>query len=494
VHDWGIGEIGDLNALCRWLSSAGHRLLQLLPIFEIAPGERSPYAALSAFAIDPIYLSLGAVEDFTAAGGEAALDAEARAALAGLRTAPGIDYDAVRALKRRALEIAFERFVAHESTSGSARADAFARFCAAEAGWLDDYTLFRACQEHYRGTPWSTWPSPAREREPDALVTLRATLARTCRFHAYVQWLAAAQWTQARAAATAAGVQLKGDFPFAVAAESADVWARQHEFRLDASLGAPPDAFNAAGQEWGLPVYRWDVMARTGFAWLAARVRRSAALYDAFRIDHVVGLYRMYVVETDGRAFVPATEDEQLALGERLLRVILAAAAPAAVIAEDLGVVPPFVRRSLAQLGIPGYRVLRWESDDPATYPACSVATTGTHDTSSLAVWWEEELGAAGREALTALPSFTALRALGAAFTPAVHAALLDGLYGAGSALVVLPFADAYGGRERINVPATVAESNWSYRLPWTFAALDGAAGSRLRARLHELAARQDRA
>ena len=122
------------------------------------------------------------------------------------------------------------------------------------------------------------------------------------------------------------------------------------------------------------------------------------------------------------------------------------------------------------------------------------MATSGTHDTSALAVWWEEEVGADDRRALAAVPSFGRLGGAGAAFTPALHEALLDGLYGAGSALVVLPFPDAYGGRERINLPGTVGPPNWGYRVPWTVEDLCGSAGAALQGRLRALAARHGRA
>jgi len=494
-RDWGIGEIGQLPAFCRWLAGAGHRVLQLLPIFETSAGERSPYAALTSFALDPIYLSLDAVEDFVAAGGEAALGA----ALEPARAGGDLDYDAVRAVKRRALELAFARFLATEWAGRSARALAFRRFRAAEAAWLDDHALFRALREARGGRAWSAWERPLRRRHPAALARAGAALGRARSFHVYVQWLAVEQWAAARREAAALGVRVMGDLAFVVAGDSADVWARQDEFTRDASLGAPPDAFDARGQHWGLPVCRWEVMAGGGYAWLGARVARAAALFDGVRLDHVVGFYRQYLIPAAGSGhFVPAEEAEQLALGERLLGVIRAAAGPAAVTGEDLGAVPDFVRRSLGRLGIPGYRVLRWEDDagvfrDPLDFPPLSVATSGTHDTSSLATWWEEELGAEGRQALAAVPAFRALAGAAAGFTPAVHEALLDGLYAAGSALVVLPFPDAYGGRERINVPGTAGPPNWGYRLPWTVDDLAGDSGGALRARLRSLAARHGR-
>jgi 4-alpha-glucanotransferase len=125
---------------------------------------------------------------------------------------------------------------------------------------------------------------------------------------------------------------------------------------------------------------------------------------------------------------------------------------------------------------------------DPRAYPELSVATTGTHDTSSLAAWWEDELVPDARAALAAVPAFASLRDGGDRLTPDVHGALLGGLYSAASRLVVLPFIDAYGGRERINVPSTIQDSNWTYRLPWSLDELAGAPGASLAARLRDLA------
>ena len=144
ARGWGIGEIGDLGPLSAWLAAAGHRRLQLLPVFEMAPGERSPYAAITSFALDPIYLSLADVADFVASGGEAALSPEDRARLAGLRAGDAIDYDGVRGLKRRALNLAFAHFCAAEWRAGTPRAQALRAYCAAEADWLHDWAPPRA--------------------------------------------------------------------------------------------------------------------------------------------------------------------------------------------------------------------------------------------------------------------------------------------------------------------------------------------------------------
>jgi 4-alpha-glucanotransferase len=492
ADDWGIGDVGQAPAFCAWMVLAGHRWWQLLPVGEIAPGERSPYAALSAFAIDPIYVSLPHVADFVAAGGEGAFDAATSARLAAARQAHGIDYDAVRAVKRRGLELAFAHFRRHGRDGA-----AFAAFRAAEAHWLEEYALFRALKERNRERAWREWPAELAERDGAALATARAALEPAVTFHAWVQWQADRQWNDARAAARAAGVALAGDLPFAVGADSADVWADAAGFDLAASLGAPPDAFNAEGQDWGLPPPRWSATATHDLQWLRGRVARMAALFDGCRLDHVVGYYRSWIRAAGARAaFDPPDEPAQRARGERLLGVMCEAAGDMALVAEDLGAIPDFVHASLAALGLPGYRVLRWQTDpdgafrDPRTYPRSSVAATGTHDTSPLATWWSEELGDVDRAAVARLPGLSRLADAAATFTPAVRDELLETVYGARSALVVLPFQDAYGGRERVNVPATVGASNWGYRIPWR---IDDPAMTALAAELRARAKRRRR-
>jgi 4-alpha-glucanotransferase len=294
-----------------------------------------------------------------------------------------------------------------------------------------------------------------------------------------VQWQADRQWHNARRAAAA--VKVFGDLPFMVAADSADVWSNQDVFRRDASIGAPPDAFNDAGQDWGMPAYRWDAFAADNDAWIRARARRAAALFDGYRIDHLVGFYRTYVIPSDGSAksFSPTAEPDQLAQGERVMKAFLDAGAT--VIAEDLGVVPDFVRDSQLRLGIPGYKVFRWERDwdlpdqpfrDPEAYPPLSLATTGTHDTETLVEWWEAA-APEERSKVAALPFFATRRMDPTACDDATRDRLLELIVASASNLVLLPVQDIFGWRDRINIPGTVAESNWTWRLPWSVDVLD---------------------
>lgn len=482
---WGIGEIGDVGPLCAWLAASGQRVLQLLPLNEMAPGNQSPYSALSTMAIDPIYISLREVDEFRWCGGEASLDESDRERLREVRAAASVQYRTIRDIKHRALCAAFDRFTEREPAD-PARAEAFRRYVEAEAWWLDDYALFRAIHDREAGRSWSEWPAGLRQRDPRAMEEARGELSRDIRFYQYLQWLAGTQWAGARAAARDHGVALFGDLPFMVDAHSADVWANQSQFDLDRSVGVPPDAFSATGQDWGMPPYDWPATMDSDFAWLRRRARRSAGLYDGYRVDHLVGFYRTYSRPRSGDgepSFAPDHEEAQRALGERVLQLLRDAGAE--IIAEDLGTVPDFVRASLAALGIPGFRVFRWEREwdapgqpfrDPAGYPAISVATTGTHDTEPLVTWWN---GASDEEraAVAALPSL-ARTAHGAdlrrdPYEPAVRDAILEAIFASASNLVLFPVQDVFGWADRINEPATVHAGNWTYRLPWFVDALD---------------------
>ena len=480
TRSWGIGEIGDIEPLARWLAGAGQRILQLLPINEMPPEERSPYSALSAMAIDPQFISVSALEDFDAIGGEGSLDASVRTQLDAVRVATRIDYATVRRVKEQALRRSFAHFRDREWAGGTRRASAFRAYCAEQDWWLDDYALFRALHARYGERAWAGWPAPVRDRDPHALEAARGELADDIMFRRYLQWVAGDQWGLARD--RAGTVSLFGDLPFMVSGDSADVWARQDEFRVDLSVGVPPDAFSDTGQDWGLPVYRWDVFAERDFAWLRQRARRNADLYEGYRIDHLVGFYRTYFRNGRGETgFTPPDETSQLALGERVLNVFMDSGAE--IIAEDLGVVPDFVRSSLATLGVPGYKVFRWERHwnepgqpfrDPAAYPPEAVATSGTHDTEPMTIWWEnasieekravlaipsvcERLGAGDRSALTERSELS----------HSMREALLEALYASGANLLILPVQDVFGWRDRINTPATVGEENWTWRLPW---------------------------
>lgn len=473
--DWGIGQITDLPAAADFFLRAGQRLVQVLPTHELADGETSPYGALSAFALDPIYITVEAAPEADAALVERALGGEGRAELERLRRSPTVDYAGVRALKRRVLREAFARFLERELANDTPRSRELFAFVEREGAWLRDHALYAALRASHSGYGWSTWPAHERDRAPAVLELASAPrddggLGTQVLEEMYLQWLAHEQWRSARAAMKRAGVSLMGDMPFIVGGESADVWAHRDQFQTDVSLGAPPDDFSADGQSWGLPAYRWPVMDQDGLAWLRARAAHSAELFDRFRIDHVVGFFRQWVKEespgASGRGrFDPPEEHEQRARGEKVLRAMLEAAGRGSVIAEDLGVIPPFVRETMSRLELPGYKVLPWERDDdvprdPRAFPELSVATWSTHDTLPITQWWYE-LADWERERIAKLDGIPLDLPEGER-----ELALLRLLFSSRSELTLVLAQEILGDKSRINLPGTVTSQNWTWRLP----------------------------
>jgi 4-alpha-glucanotransferase len=456
-----LGSYADAGRVADWLLTTGSTLWQLLPLNEVSPGQDSPYSASSSCALEPVYVDLRAIPDLDG------LSPEEDAELTRLRQQPRVDFTAYRRLKRGALSRAFRRF----RERGSPREREFREFRAEHAAWIEDWALYRALHDE-RSRSWRDWEPPLRDREPGALEAAQKRLRDAIDELCYGQWIADAQWRKGRAEANGKGVKTLGDLPFMVAEDSADVWTHQRFFRFDATVGVPPDAYSADGQDWGLPVPRWEEMRGAGDPWLHQRADRAAELYDAFRVDHVVGLNRTYArpIDKSPPFFIPADESRQRQQGERVLRLL---GEKAEVLAEDLGTVPDFVRASLSAQDIPGTKVLRWENDrgvprDVTKFPRASVAVTGTHDTEALHTWWEG-LEDWEREHQLAQPQLAPLRGpTQKQYTQETKAALLTLAYSASSDALLTPITDALGWNERMNTPGTVGPHNWTLRLPWT--------------------------
>jgi 4-alpha-glucanotransferase len=252
--------------------------------------------------------------------------------------------------------------------------------------------------------------------------------------------------------------------------ESADVWTRQNEFDISKEVGAPPDAFSETGQKWGLPAYRWDAVEKNDFEWWRLKVKKSADFYDLFRIDHMVGFFRTWIIPHDVglKADFDITDPAaQRTRGERFLKAV-AGASRMLPVAEDLGVIPPFVYEALAEMEIPGYKVMRWEKDktgrytEPEKYPRIGLATSSTHDNEPVADWWstvdpvEKKLFWAMISGRTEKPPL---------FSKA-REAVIRKLLKAASSLLILPIQDIFGAKDRINTPCTIGAHNWTYKFP----------------------------
>jgi 4-alpha-glucanotransferase len=467
TNDLGRGEIGGLVPMADFGLAIGHRLIQLLPIDEIARDETSPYTALSVFAIDPMYISVR-----TLPGINKSMFTAAQRQVVG---AEG-DFARLGAIKRGLLERAHQYFTAN---ADSAAREAYNEFVATNA-WVRDYALFRALKEKYEWRAWETWPEGLKRHDPAALGLAARESSDRVAMYSWFQYVAHWQWLDVRAKFASRRMMVSGDLAFSPGRESVEVWANQDVFDLDRSVGAPPDAFSATGQRWGLPMPNWRAAREDGFKFLRSRVRRARELYDAVRIDHVVGLFRTFgypMDETATGAFDPPGECDQLTQGKEILEIIIEEAGPTTIIAEDLGVIPPFVREVLASLRIPGYKVMRWEKEgwdspqerfiNPAKYPEVSLATTGTHDTETLAEWWRDAPATDRQQLAEVLKLDDAGPVTGPELSDRVRDRILEVLYASPARIVIVPIQDLFGWDDRINTPGTINDANWRWRLPF---------------------------
>ena len=516
-HDLGIGDAVSMRAAIDFCAAQKFKVLQVLPVNETG-GDNSPYNAISSVALEPALLRMS-VEDVPGLIDEhlaALVDHDIREELGG----PAVDYGRVKKLKHALLRLAFTHF---ENTATPAQRAEFEKFETANAGWLRPYTLFRTLLDRNHGDErWPLWNS-AQRNPADAEKWLhslpeneREELIAHSEFYGYVQWVAYRQWEKTKAYATSKGVQLMGDIPFGVSRYSADVWAHQDLFDLQWSGGAPPEKYFQTdpfttrwGQNWGIPLYPWETHRQQNYDWWKRRVTGTCRVFHAFRIDHVLGFFRVYSFpwtpernnefinlsdeeaahHTGGRLprFIPRP-DEPPASGEInaregwvLLRMIQDAAHDSIVVAEDLGMVPNYVRPLLLDLNIPGFTIPTFERNDsdrsyksPKDYPSINLITYATHDHQPLAVFyddlvkrWTGPSGDEGWHEIQRLMDFLGWKHEDAPrlFTDALHHRLMEVMFESPCWLAVMMITDLLGTQQRFNEPGVVGAGNWSQRL-----------------------------
>ena len=522
AQDLGVGDVGCLRELVDWAADAGFRLVQLLPVNETG-ADNSPYMAISSAAIEPSTLEMtpAQVPGLTP---EMLAEKLGQVDLAQLRTGP-VAYAVVKSLKLMLLNAAFENFSRQDLARNTRHARAFRAWTAAEAGWLEGYAMFRVLMDaNGVNERWDLWPDEQQTHAGARVwlaaqpVAARKRLERRVRFYQWVQWVASRQWEAAKQHAEDRGVSLMGDVPFGVSYYSSDVFSEPELFDLTWSGGAPPepafldDPFVARwGQNWGVPIYRWERHRQTGFRWWRQRVALTRKMFHLFRIDHVLGFYRMYAFPwrpQENGEYSLLTEDEARArtggrmprffahddgneenrelnrrAGEEYLRALLEETGEYRLIGEDLGTVPPYVRPSLASMGIAGFKIPIWERKwdgwltDGGDYERLSLATYATHDHEPLRAWWDrrrrEAIGtgegkAAAWDEMVKLTAFAHMHLREPQpWSKDLHRALLTGLFRGNSWIAVCMITDFLGTEQRFNVPGAVAESNWSERLPY---------------------------
>jgi 4-alpha-glucanotransferase len=420
--DWGIGDLDAVAALARRAAALGASALLLSPLHARSLGwtdRGSPYSPSSRLAIDPMYVSLPrAGASFAAPRFDAwCARAETHERIAALRATPHVDLPAVAALKRDGLERLWADFRATRTTALTRRAaQSFDAWRAGDGARLRAHLLFEALAERHGTSDRRAWPAGFENPAAPAAAAFERANAERIGFHAFVQWLAARQWREAGEAAAAAGMTIGPIADLAVGADpgGADAWARPGLVDEAFEIGAPPDAFSADGQAWGLPPWRPETMAALGHAPFVDLLRATMGGAGGVRIDHVMALERLYWVPRGGRAvdgaYVGYPLDELLALlaTESVRHRCL-------VLGEDLGTVRPGLREHLARAGVLSYRVAWFERDAqgrlvaPDALPALSAVCASTHDLPTIA-GFARALDVDERAALGAIDAPTAGR------------------------------------------------------------------------------------
>jgi 4-alpha-glucanotransferase len=453
---FGIGELGEeAYHFVDFLASSQQHLWQVLPLGPTGYGD-SPYASFSSFAGNHLLISL---RQLAKDGLLAPQDIENTPSF----PATSVDYGAVIAFKMPLLWRSFENF--HARATPEQQKD-FEQFRRSNQHWLDDYALFMALKDEYHGAPWTEWDREIAARKPEAISTWQKRLAPRIGFHTYLQYEFSTQWASLRRYTNARGIQIVGDLPIFVAHDSADVWAHPDMFYLNEEgsptviSGVPPDYFSVTGQRWGNPLYRWDRLAQTGYAWWIDRFRAVLALVDLLRLDHFRGFQAYWEI--------PATEETAIkgrwvpGPGADLFNALQQALGQVPIIAEDLGVITSDVVALRKQFGFPSMRVLQFAfSSDarnehlPHNFERQTLVYTGTHDNDTTVGWYKTRGPLeqhAIREYLATDGSNVSLDLIRLAFSSVAEFA-------------IVPLQDllALGSEARMNMPGR-ASGNWAWR------------------------------
>ncbi len=453
---YGIGNLGAAAyEFVELLVEAGQSLWQILPLGPTGYGD-SPYQSFSAFAGNPMLISLEKLE------------AEGDIPASDLVEAPDfpteeVDYGPVISWKFAILNRAARNF--REQPDGE-RWREFEAFCEEQRSWLDDFVLFMALKDAHGGAVWNTWEWELASRQTEALEEWRERLDEQVFAHRYFQWQFFKQWQAVKAYANERGIDIVGDIPIFVAYDSADVWAHPELFKLDEDFlptevaGVPPDYFSPTGQLWGNPLYRWDVMAQNDYAWWVDRFRQTFTMVDIVRLDHFRGFEAYWAVPA-GEPTAVEGEWEQ-GPGAAFFRALKEALGELPIIAEDLGFITEAVRELRKEFNFPGMNILQFAFGADASNPYLphnylpnTVVYTGTHDNDTTVGWYEKQ-SAEEREMLA--------NYLGPVSEP-IHWALIRLAYRSVADFAICPLQDVLGlgSQARMNTPAK-ASGNWQWR------------------------------
>lgn len=454
----GIGDFGPAAyAFTDFLAAARQGLWQVLPLGPLGYGN-SPYSSTSAFAGNPLLISLERLVD------HGWLDS---AELEGISVTVGpVEYSTLFNRKMPLLFEAAHRFLNHAGSQARSRFD---EFCAANSWWLDDFVLFDGIRAHLRLESWNRWPRDLAFRDPAALSQKREELSHDLATRRVVQFFFHEQWQALRFYCSERHVRMVGDIAIFVNFDSADVWTHPELFHLDDSrnpiavAGVPPDFFSKTGQRWGNPLYRWDVMRAQGYAWWVDRLRWAVSNFDYIRLDHFRGFAQYWEIPAEEPTAIHGhwVDGPREDLFHRLREVL----GGLPFFAEDLGYITPDVHALRDGLNIPGMAVLQFGFGDPGahahlphTFTSNKVVYTGTHDNNTVLGWWQSDVSVEERRHAQAY--------LGSC-QDGVNWAMIRCAMNSVASLCVIPLQDvlSLGGESRMNVPSE-SKGNWRWRFP----------------------------
>lgn len=451
---YGIGTMGkDAYRFVDLLVDLRQKYWQVLPIGPTSFGD-SPYQSFSAFAGNPYLIDLDILIE------EGLLKQEEVSSYSWGSHKDDVDYSLIYESRFQVLQKAFGRFQTSD--------EKFRDFCSSNREWLDNYSLYMAIKKSQDNREWLCWEKDLKNREKEALLRCRKELKEQITFWQFLQYKFYEQWSILKAYANEKGIQIIGDIPLYVALDSADVWAERNQFKLDGEgrpvevAGCPPDAFSDDGQKWGNPLYDWDKMEKDGYSWWRKRMEANGRLFDIIRIDHFIGVARYYSI--------PA-EDENARNGKwnkgpgrKLTTVIEDTLGKGRIIAEDLGVAVPAVKKLLEKTGWPGMKILLFAFDGntanehiPHNYSDSNlVVYAGTHDNETVVGYFRDKT----EYELAFLYEYLNIHK-----KEEIPDAIIRAAYGSVANVVIMQMQDLLklGNEARMNFPSTVG-TNWRWR------------------------------
>jgi 4-alpha-glucanotransferase len=453
----GIGDFGPAAyRFADFLTSARQGFWQVLPLGPLGYGN-SPYSTTSAFAGNPLLISLERLADH---GWIDSTKLRSQSAESG-----AVEYDQVFAGKMPLLFDAARNFTM--SAAGRQR-ERFNHFRAENSWWLDDFVLFDALRDVYELESWNHWPRELAHREPAALEKISKELAAELEVRSALQFAFYEQWQALRRYCSERAIRIAGDVAIFMNYDSADIWTHPNLFRLDENLeseavaGVPPDFFSKTGQRWGNPLYRWDAMKASGYAWWIQRLRWATRNCDYVRLDHFRGFDQFWEIP----AADPTAVNGRWVDGPRddLFQKLREALGGLPFFAEDLGYITPEVHALRERLQIPGMAVLQFGFGDEGAHiylphrAAAKVIYTGTHDNDTVVGWWNSGTSEAERRYALAYVGPT---------EDGIHWAFIRAAQGSPANLSIVPLQDmlGLGSEARMNTPS-LHGGNWKWRCP----------------------------